>query len=145
MGWEANKESFIKMMQVNEELFGKEIQLIESASEKYLVGYFENALFNMLDPYVAINSEYSVKEYGGKGDIESVHLIKEGFGLDMNRCIKIFDYIIGRCAKKHHAYKQLHWTDSIIVLNFIQRGYELNDCFNGYVLCYRKTGEFFSI
>ena len=128
MGWKDDLDSFLKMMKVNHKIFGKEILQINSANEEFLIRYFEDRLSKILDWEIFINTEYSDVTWYGDGSPKDITLNKNGFGLNIEECIKIFDYIYGRIYHKEYSIlPQLHWTDSVVVLNYIKHRYPLTE------------------
>lgn len=126
MSWTEN--DLLAMMHANKDLFGEEITHIKAADDEYLVKYFERILASIMDLYTFAHSQYCVCEYCGKGDLASTNLRKEGFGLTKQRCAEIGNYIIGRWWRDHWNNPRLDVLTTIVVLNYISLGYELNDC-----------------
>lgn len=126
MAWSETKEDLLKMMQVNHEIFGDEILQIENAKEEWLIKYFEKQLGKILDWEILGNSPYGFIDADGWG-VRDSGLKSEGFGLSIHQCIKIFDYIYGRVRPNRYGGVDLHWTDSVVVLNYIKDGYKLSE------------------
>ena len=119
----------LTMLKCSPEVYGKEIQEIESASDKYCIKYFEKVLAKLLDWYSTVNSKYFNVTTCGKGDIESIQLKDEGFGLTKEQCFEIHSYMNFKVFEDriNNQYKLNHY-DSIIILNYIQYNYKLSDC-----------------
>lgn len=124
MAWSETKEGLLKMMKANRDIFGGEILQINAAEEEWLINYFEKRLAMVLDGEIFGNSGYAEVRSNGWGLI----LKEDGFGLNIHQCIQIFYYIRGRVAKREYvAELQLHWTDSVVVINYIKDGYVLSE------------------
>ena len=127
MAWAETKEDFLRMMKVNHKIFGKEILKINDAEEDLLINYFEQKLSNILYDEVFINSGYAWCDCNGWSGINDYGL-KKSFGLNIHKCIKIFEYIYGRVYLNRYGNGvQLHWTDSVVVINYIKDGYKLSE------------------
>ncbi len=122
------EKDFLKMMQVNSELYGDAITHITGADDQYLINYFERRLVNLFPPYSFIKSKYCEVIYGGQGDVEEERLIEGGFGLSVKRCVDIGNYI----ACRYHLdwldkNPELSELDTVVVLNYIEYGYPLDE------------------
>ena len=145
MAWTETKEDFLKMMKANHEIFGDEILQINDAEEKWLINYFEKQLGRILHWEILGNSQYGFIDADGWG-VKDSGLKSEGFGLNILQCIKIFEYIYGRVRTNRYGSVDLHWTDSVVVLNYIKDGYELSESgyefvksTDGHTHCYKYS------
>lgn len=125
MAWSKTKEDLLKRMQLHNNIFGNEILQIKDADEEWLIKYFEIKLVNILDYEIFINSDYAWCDCDGWSGIKDYGLEKS-FGLNIHKCMEIFDYIYCR-VKSDDFGNGLHWTDSVVVLNYIKDGYPLKE------------------
>ena len=119
--WKENE--LLEMMKANYEIFGKEILNIKKAKQEWLINYFEDKLYAMLDMWVAVNSYYAREEL----DCHlTAHKRKDfnRFNLTPKQCIEIFSFIYPRYFRKGRAVRLNEW-DSRIVLNYIESGYDM--------------------
>ena len=127
MAWSETKEDLLEMMKRNHKIFGQEILRIIDAEEQWLIDYFEKRLSEILYYEVFINSGYAWCDCDGWSGINNYGL-KNSFDLNIHKCIKIFEYIYGRIRPDTYGGGvQLHWTDSVVVLNYIKDGYVLSE------------------
>ena len=121
-------KDFLKMMQVNSDLYGDEISHITGADEAWLIRYFENRLVKLFPPYSFIKSKYCEAIYEGKGDLKEERLVEGGFGLSVKQCVEIGNFI----ACRYHIdwlFKTPQFSEltTTVVLNYIEHGYPLDE------------------
>lgn len=138
MAWSETKEGLLKMMQANDDIFGKEILQIKDTDEEWLIRYFEKQLGKILHWEILGNSSYGFIDADGWG-VRDSGLKPEGFGLNLHQCIKIFEYICGRVRPNNYGGVALHWTDSVVILNYIKDGYMLSE--SGYKFVRSTDGD----
>ena len=130
------EKNFLKMMQVNSDLYGDEITHITGVDDIWLIHYFEQRLVKLFPPYSFIKSKYCEVIYEGKGDVKEERLVEGGFGLSVKQCVEIGNYI---ACHYHFAWldksPKLSQLDTVVVLNYIEHGYPLDD--TQYVLIYK--------
>ena len=137
------EKDFLKMMQVNSTLYGDEITHITGADDAWLINYFENRLVKLFPPYSFMKSKYCQVIYEGKGDVKEERLIDGGFGLSVKQCVEIGNFI----ACRYHIdwlFKKPEFSEltTVVVLNYIEHGYPLDDTQYKIVYSPRKTASF---
>lgn len=120
--WEENQ--ILKMMQTNFEIFGNEILQIKDADDDWLINYFEKRLYEILDCWVLMASDYSKIYMDGWGLTHDKSEYKK-FNLNTKQCVKLFEYIYPRYYIRNSKVC-LNKFDSEIILNYIDKGYNLN-------------------
>ena len=103
---------------------------ILSVEEKYIVNHFENKLSKLLDEDIFLDTKYAGCSFCN-GNLDNVWLDKS-FGLTLEQCFEIIDYINMNIAFTRYGRPFLSWTSSIVILNYIENGYVL--CDGGYKL-----------
>lgn len=122
------EKDFLKMMQVNSDLYGDKITHIAGADDRYLIDYFEHRLVKLFPPYSFMKSKYCEVIYEGQGDVKEERLVEGGFGLSVKQCIDIGNYIVGRYHLDWFDKRpELSEFDTVVVLNYIEHGYPLDD------------------
>lgn len=119
--WKEDK--LLELMQTNYEIFGKKILNIKKAKQEWLINYFENKLYYMLDMFVALTSEYAREEMDCYGNVHDKEYYKK-FNLTSKQCVEIFAFIYPRYFIKDKAVRLNKW-DSEIILNYIEKGYRM--------------------
>ena len=123
--WE--EKDFLKMMQVNDDLYGEEIRHITGADDAWLVNYFENRLVKLFYPYYFSRCDFCEIITDGKSIVEE-RLKKGGFGLTKKQCVEIGNFIACRYYLERFTRKaQFSELTTVVVLNYIINGFPLDE------------------
>ena len=126
--WKENQ--LLELMQANHNLFGKEILLIHKAKQEWLINYFENKLYYMLDMWVTLESNYAREAMDCYGNVHDKTTYNK-FNLTSKQCVEIFEFISPKYFIKNKSVCLNKW-DSEIILNYIEKGFDMYQ----YKLCY---------
>ena len=126
--WKPTVNNLLKRIKLNPAIYGTELSGILSVKEKYIVNYFENRLSKLLDEDIFLDTKYAGCS-SCNGNLDNVWLDKS-FGLTLEQCFEIIDYISMNIAFTQYGRPFLNWTSSIVILNYIENGYVL--CDGGY-------------
>ena len=123
MAW--SEEQLLEMMRRFPIIFGKEITYVNTADDRYVINYFEQRLSVLLNWELFMNSPYAITKHSGKGDIESIKLRTEGFGLTKKQCVEIGSFIGPNICYSEKGAPYLDELCTVIILNYISHGYRL--------------------
>lgn len=120
MAWTEN--DLLKMMQINNEIFGKEILQIKDATDEWLVEYFKSALFRLLDYRAKISSKLFNVKASRFGGIESI--TPKNIELTKTQCAEIGNHLLRGVVMRdlHSGEPTINEWDSQIILNYIENG-----------------------
>lgn len=135
-GWKPTANNLLKRIKLNSVIYGTELFGILSVEEKYIVNHFENKLSKLLDEDIFLDTKYAGCNFCN-GNLDNVWLDKS-FGLTLEQCFEIIDYINMNIAFTRYGRPFLSWTSSIVILNYIENGYVL--CDGGYKLVKDTVG-----
>lgn len=90
----------INLLKSNCEMYGEEILEIQAASDKWLIKYFEDQLYSMLDFWAILGTKYSKFNINGYGSAEP-RSNYERFNLNLKQCKEIHSFIEKRYCLKN--------------------------------------------
>ncbi len=138
-GWKPTTDNLLTRMKMSTDIFGEELNSVNKVQEEEtLINYFEEKLSKLLEWDIFINTIYADSTFDGQGEPITIKLRPEGFGLSIKQCHEILDYIKMSIVYTRTGKPYLHWTDSVIVLNYIKNGYKLRE--SGYEFNESKYG-----
>ena len=126
--WKPTANNLLKLIKLNSVIYGTELFGIVSVKEEYIINYFENKLSKLLDEDIFIDTKYAGCSVCN-GNLDTVWLNKS-FGLTLEQCFEIIDYVNMNIAFTRYGRPFLSWTSSVVILNYIENGYVL--CDGGY-------------
>lgn len=128
--WKPTANNLLKRIKLDSVIYGTELFGIVSVKEEYIINHFENKLSKLLDEDIFIATKYAGCNFCN-GNLDTVWLNKS-FGLTLEQCFEIIDYVNMNIAFTQYGRPFLSWTSSIVILNYIENGYVL--CDGGYKL-----------